>query len=186
MLSHAKRTTLCVRWDNHETPPVRRVPSMSHARILVVEDSPTQRLFAQMLLEAAGFTVVTAPSAEDVDADALRDVDLALVDHVLPGASGLELCRRIVDTGGPAVVSMTGPGTVDALPAYLAAGAVSWIAKPLDATTLATRVRSILAAEAGRDAAEPVGPTRAHLVDLVEACALALARLAEPGEDAAS
>lgn len=146
-----------------------------HARILLVEDSPTQRMVAQMILESAGFEVTVVEDAESVVLDANHPFDLALVDHVLPGASGLELCRRLVRDGGPPVVAMTGAATAGAVPSYLDAGAVSWLPKPLDPATTGARVTAILAAEATRRDVDPPGPTRAHLVELVGTCIHAIA-----------
>jgi class 3 adenylate cyclase/CheY-like chemotaxis protein len=65
-------------------------------RVLVVEDSPTQAKFMEMVLQDAGFEVATAGSAEG-GLDLLhRDrFDVVLSDLHLPGDSGFDLCRRL-------------------------------------------------------------------------------------------
>jgi CheY-like chemotaxis protein/nitrogen-specific signal transduction histidine kinase len=65
-------------------------------RILVIEDSPTQARQLAFILEDAGFAVETAPDAEVGFEYLGRDrFDLVLSDLLLPGDSGLDLCRRI-------------------------------------------------------------------------------------------
>ncbi|MBY0522033.1 MAG: response regulator [Gemmataceae bacterium] len=65
-------------------------------RVLIVEDSPTQAKQLTLILEAAGFTCETAPSAEVAFGrlDSGR-FDLVLSDLLLPGDSGFDLCRKI-------------------------------------------------------------------------------------------
>ncbi len=66
------------------------------ARVLVVEDSPTQARLMAFYLEEAGFAVQTAPDAEQADARLGREpFDLVLSDLMLPGESGFDLCRRL-------------------------------------------------------------------------------------------
>lgn len=154
-----------------------------HARILLVEDSPTQRLVAEMVLESAGFVVTAVEDAESVDLAALDGFDLALVDHVLPGASGLELCRTIVAAGGPPVVAMTGHATADTLSEWIAAGAVSWLPKPLDPARSADHVARVLETERRRTPDDAPGPTREQLVDLVATCARELADRTDGGTE---
>lgn len=65
-------------------------------RILLIEDSPTQARAIGLVLEGAGFEVATAQSAEEGLAR-LDDepFEMVLTDLMLPGASGLDVCRRI-------------------------------------------------------------------------------------------
>src|SRR5438876_9674544 len=67
-------------------------------RVLVVEDSPTQAKFMEMVLQDAGFEVETAPTAER-GLERLRrgGIDVVLSDLHLPGDSGFDLCRRVND-----------------------------------------------------------------------------------------
>jgi signal transduction histidine kinase len=66
------------------------------ARVLVIEDSPTQAKQLALLLGDAGFQVETAPDAEEgYERLAGGPFDAVLTDLMLPGASGFDLCRRI-------------------------------------------------------------------------------------------
>jgi two-component system, NtrC family, sensor kinase len=68
----------------------------TRARVLIVEDSPTQAQQLALLLEDAGFAPQTAPDAERGFDHLLREpFDLVLSDLLLPGDSGFDLCRRI-------------------------------------------------------------------------------------------
>ena len=80
-------------------------------RILVVEDDPVINQAVSDRLEAEGYTVVRAwdgPGA--VEADAEHHPDLVLLDVMLPGYGGHEVCRRIQATRPvPAPSTSTGP-----------------------------------------------------------------------------
>lgn len=66
------------------------------ARILIVEDDERIRLSLQLVLEDEGNAVELAGSADEaLDAVARRPADVALVDRILPGMDGFELCRRL-------------------------------------------------------------------------------------------
>src|SRR5262249_41856181 len=66
------------------------------ARVMVVEDSPTQAQQMAFIFEDAGFTVVTAPDAETGFARLQQEpFDVVLSDLHLPGDSGFDLCRRL-------------------------------------------------------------------------------------------
>jgi two-component system cell cycle response regulator len=66
------------------------------ARILYVEDQPAVAALVQLELEQARLSVTTAPSGEQGLALAhAQKFDLILLDHMLPGISGLEVCRRV-------------------------------------------------------------------------------------------
>ena len=74
----------------------RKGQRLAAITILVVDDEPIALEFCRSVLARAGYTVITAPNAED----ALRrlkqsTVDLALLDIVMPGMSGAALAQRI-------------------------------------------------------------------------------------------
>jgi signal transduction histidine kinase len=69
---------------------------MSMPRVLIVEDSPTQAFQLSLLLQEAGFEVVSAGDAEEGYARLTQEpFDAVLSDLLLPGESGFDLCRRI-------------------------------------------------------------------------------------------
>ena len=65
-------------------------------RVILVEDSPTQAVKLEVLLQSEGFAVASCASAEDGLRELARSApDLLVVDYYLPGMRGDELCRRI-------------------------------------------------------------------------------------------
>jgi twitching motility two-component system response regulator PilH len=69
---------------------------MAIKRILVVDDSPTERAFLQGILVKKGYEVITADSGEDGIAKSKNDKpDLILMDVVMPGLNGFQATRQI-------------------------------------------------------------------------------------------
>ncbi len=118
------------------------------SRILVVEDSETQALKLQLMLEDEGCEVEVAATAEAA-LDALNRAvpDLVIVDYHLPGVRGDEVCRRIrrnMSTRGIAILMLTGDETDAAELHGLESGADDYIAKSVDDDILMLRVRGLL------------------------------------------
>ena len=167
------------------------------ARVLVVEDSPTQAQELRLLLEAEGFDVACAPDAEQgLAAAAAERFDIVLSDIIMPGMSGYELCRKI--KAGPrggetAVVLLTMLSEPQDVLRGLECGADNFITKPYDPETLSARLRTVLSnrrLRAGETPSETVkleleGKTiaisseREHLVDLLLATFQELQRAKE-------
>src|SRR3989338_7315185 len=113
-------------------------------RVLVVEDSPTQREHLRSLLDAGGYAVLLATTGSEALAAARRDPPTVVVsDIVMPGMDGYALCRQIKadralkDTPVLLVTALSGPH--DILSA-LECGADSVIRKPFDEQDLLSRV----------------------------------------------
>ncbi len=118
------------------------------ARILVVDDTPRNVKLLADLLSAKGYAVVTAKSGPEalktVDAE---QPDLVLLDVVMPGMSGYEVCRRIRDnpaTGILPVVMVTALDPSEERINGLEAGADDFLTKPINQAELLARVRSLL------------------------------------------
>jgi len=117
-------------------------------RIMVVEDSETQALKMRYVLEAEGWELISASSAE-MSLDALNRTvpDLILVDYHLPGVRGDELCRRIrinVNTRGIPVLMLTVEENHGAGLHGLESGADDYVSKSVDAEILLARIRALL------------------------------------------
>ena len=137
---------------------------MKDMSILVVDDSEDgRRLLVQMLLHSGYSEVVSATSAEDAfdllgleggdfeanagNIDAM-DIDLILMDIIMPGVNGIDACRRIKSSPAYAdvpVIMVTGTEEVDILERAFLAGASDYITKPLRSPELLARVASVLA-----------------------------------------
>ncbi|MBF0270017.1 MAG: response regulator [Alphaproteobacteria bacterium] len=117
-------------------------------RIMVVEDSPTQAIRLQYALEQEGFDSICVNSAEQaLEALNLMLPDLMIVDYHLPGASGVELCRRIrlnVATQSLPIIMLTSDATADSQVAGLDSGADDYVAKSDDFNMLILRVHGVL------------------------------------------
>jgi DNA-binding response OmpR family regulator len=115
------------------------------ATILVVEDEPAVRELVVFHLERAGFDVRPAEDAERAW-PRLAESDLVVLDRMLPGASGLELLRRMRngDRPGTPVLMLTARGSELDRVEGLDAGADDYLVKPFSAAELVARVRALL------------------------------------------
>ncbi|WP_287373280.1 response regulator transcription factor [Prosthecochloris sp.] len=112
-------------------------------RILIIEDEPGIVGFLKEGLEEEYFAVDVADNGREGLAMALSsDYDLLLVDWLLPGLSGIEICRRfrMEDTEVP-VIFLTAKDTVDDVIFGLEAGANDYIKKPFAFEELLARIR---------------------------------------------
>jgi len=117
-------------------------------RILVVEDEPSQREVLAYNLEAEGFAVARAGTGDDalllVDEEA---PDLILLDWMLPGVSGIEICRRLRARTGtrhvPIIMLSARSEEVDRVRG-LETGADDYVVKPFSVAELMARVRAHL------------------------------------------
>ena len=126
----------------------------ANARVLVVEDSPTQAQELRFILESEGFDVEVASTGQaGLERFRSGSFDLVLSDIHLPGISGYELCRQI--KADPAakdvpIILLTSLNDVGDILRGLEAGADNFIAKPYEAEHLLTRVNNVRANKAIR------------------------------------
>ncbi|HEY6406497.1 MAG TPA: response regulator transcription factor [Ktedonobacteraceae bacterium] len=115
------------------------------ASILVVDDEREIVRALKRSLSAQGFTVLTASSGEEaVEVVSQQHPDLLLLDLLLPGMSGLEVCRRIRKTSNvPIIVLSVKDAEHDKVEA-LDLGADDYIAKPFGMKEVLARVRVAL------------------------------------------
>jgi DNA-binding response OmpR family regulator len=115
------------------------------ARVLVVDDEPIVREVVVRYLEREGHETVEAG-----DGDAARtllersDPDLVVLDVMLPGTDGLELCRWIRGRSELPVIMLTARGEEADRIVGLELGADDYVKKPVSPRELAARVRSVL------------------------------------------
>jgi two-component system phosphate regulon response regulator PhoB len=119
--------------------------------ILIVEDDHAIRKMEERLLESAGYQTSQARSAE-VALELLASgpvPDLALVDVMMPGLSGLELSRRLKDDErlrGIPIIFVTARADAESMNAGFKAGGVLYLAKPFNSQKLLEMVKAILGA----------------------------------------
>lgn len=118
------------------------------SRVLVIEDEPDLLAMFRRALLRSGLEVVTAPNGRAglVAASELRP-DLIVLDIVMPGASGFEVCdkiRRYEPTKDIPVLLLSAAPTHENITQGRAAGATGFLAKPLSPAKLAEHVRGML------------------------------------------
>jgi DNA-binding response OmpR family regulator len=114
-------------------------------RVLVVEDERTIAESIAARLRAEGFTVDLAPDGPSAVAAArLIKPDLVVLDIMLPGFDGLEVCRRIQAERPVPVLMLTARDDENDLLVGLAIGADDYLTKPFSMRELAARVQVLL------------------------------------------
>ena len=114
-------------------------------RVLVVDDDETVRDVVRRYLEAGGFTVELAGDGEEcLRRFAIQRPDLVVLDVMMPGLNGLEVCRRLRQTSQVPVVLLTALGEEENRIAGLQLGADDYVTKPFSPRELALRVASVL------------------------------------------
>lgn len=118
------------------------------ARILIVEDETPLTTLLRYNLAAEGYEVDVAASGDDAEIK-LRETspDLVILDWMLPGISGIELCRRLrvrPETGQMPIIMLTARGEEGDRVRGFATGADDYIAKPFSVPELLGRIRALL------------------------------------------
>jgi DNA-binding response OmpR family regulator len=115
------------------------------ARVLVVDDDPTVREVVVSYLRAAQHEVDEAADGESV-AGLMRDrpADLVVLDLMLPGIDGLEVCRRLRQVSDVPVIMLTALGSETDRVVGLEQGADDYVTKPFSPRELVLRVESVL------------------------------------------
>jgi two-component system phosphate regulon response regulator PhoB len=116
--------------------------------ILIVEDEADLALMLRYNLEAEGFRVHAAASGDEA-VEVMRDgvPDLILLDWMLPGLSGIELCRRWrsrEDTARVPIIMITARGEEEERVRGLATGADDYVVKPFSVPELLARIQALL------------------------------------------
>jgi two-component system phosphate regulon response regulator PhoB len=118
------------------------------ARILVVEDEEALTTLLRYNLEAEGYEVEVVDRGDEADTMLKERVpDLVVLDWMLPGLSGIELCRRLrarPETGQVPIIMLTARGEESERVRGLATGADDYIVKPFSVPELLARVRALL------------------------------------------
>ena len=118
------------------------------ARILIVEDEEPLTMLLRYNLEAEGYDVDTAARGDEADTRLKEKApDLVVLDWMLPGLSGIELCRRLrarPETRSLPIIMLTARGEESEKVRGFATGADDYIVKPFSVPELLARVRALL------------------------------------------
>src|SRR5918996_6397462 len=124
-------------------------------RLLVVDDNPANLEIMEARLARQGYEVITARDGDEALIAAREHTpDLILLDIMMPGRDGIEVCRELkADLSLPfmPVILVTAKADPDDIVAGLDAGGDEYITKPVDHAALVARVRSILRIKALHD-----------------------------------
>src|SRR6186997_3197087 len=117
-------------------------------RIMVVEDEEALTTLLRYNLDAEGYDVETVGRGDDADTRLKERVpDLVVLDWMLPGLSGIELCRRLRSRTATAqlpIIMLTARGEETDRVRGLATGADDYIVKPFSVPELLARVTALL------------------------------------------
>ncbi|MEA2230354.1 MAG: two-component system, OmpR family, operon response regulator KdpE [Solirubrobacteraceae bacterium] len=114
-------------------------------RVLVCDDEPQILRALKVILREAGYEVVPARTAEEaLDLAAVRPPDAAILDLVLPDASGVDVTRRLREWSDLPILVLSAVGDEDAKVQALEAGADDYVTKPFGARELVARLGAAL------------------------------------------
>ncbi len=125
-------------------------------RILTVEDDERIRTSVRLALEDEGWTVEEAASGEDaLNAFTAQAADVVLIDIMLPGIDGFDVCRSIRRVSDVPIVMVTARADTHDVVAGLEAGADDYLTKPFAPKELSARIRALLRRSRSADPATP-------------------------------
>ncbi|MBY6241047.1 phosphate regulon transcriptional regulator PhoB [Methylosinus sp. Sm6] len=126
----------------------REAPNDRAPRILVVEDEAALALLLAYNLEAEGFQVEHVERGDEAEIRLSESLpDLVILDWMLPGVSGLEICRRLRardDTRTMPIIMLTARGDENERVRGLSVGADDYVVKPFSTPELMARVHALL------------------------------------------
>ena len=128
------------------------------ATVLLVEDDPGARQGLELALRSLGYGVLPAASGEAA-LHSIRQaaVDVVVLDVMLPGLDGFEVCRRLRRDSDVPVIMLTARGDNFDIVGGLEAGADDYVVKPVPPRVLDARIRAVL-----RRIARPGSPAETH------------------------
>jgi len=128
--------------------PARLDGPPDRPRVLIVDDEPVNLQILKNRLQHQGYVVVSADTGlQALDEIAVARYDLVLLDIMMPGLSGFEVCRRIrqrYSLHELPILFLSARGTTEDLIAGFEAGGNDYVIKPFNGTELAARVNTLL------------------------------------------
>jgi len=141
------------------------------ARILVVDDQEANVRVVGNILGELGYTIVPATSGDQ----ALRRIsarwpDLVLLDLLMPGMDGFEVCRKIIEAtpgGEIPIIFLSAADDKQLIVRALEGGGVDYVTKPFNPAELISRVRTHLALKAARDSLRQLAEDKDELLGIL-------------------
>ena len=117
-------------------------------KILLVDDSPTVLLMERLLLQDGPYELLSATSGQEAVETALSvHPELILMDVVMPGMDGFEVCRRLRSeeaTRATPIILVTTRGGSDSVERGYESGCSDYVTKPFDGNELRAKIESFL------------------------------------------
>ena len=158
----AASTPVQARWAVHRAHRAMMGHHPGPGRVLLVEDEPDQAAILEAVLRHEGLDVFVASSGEQaIEIQHRTPSDVLVTDLNLPGMTGMDLIRRLAPqiadeetnrSATPAVIVVTGSGSVSNAVDALKLGAADYMQKPLDPARLVSLVRELLHSDNVREA----------------------------------
>ena len=118
---------------------------MAGEQVLAVDDEPRYLEIIRFNLEAAGYRVACAASGEEaLELVAADEPDLIVLDLMLPGIDGFEVCSRVRERSSCPIIMLTAKGSEEDKVRGLRLGADDYVTKPFSAQELLARVEAVL------------------------------------------
>jgi DNA-binding response OmpR family regulator len=135
---------------------------MAGERILAVDDEPRYLEIIRFNLESAGYRAACAASGEEaLEMVTVEEPDLIVLDVMLPGLDGFEVCRLVRERSSCPIIMLTAKGAEEDKVRGLRLGADDYVTKPFSAQELLARVEAVL-----RRARAPEGGERQETISL--------------------
>jgi len=167
----ANAPTVAPAEQNHAAPAPAPLDEAESARILVVDDQSANIQIVGAVLGNLGHEIIPASDgATALKRVALRTPDLILLDLLMPGMGGCEVCERLKanpDWKDIPVIFLSAADDKDLIVRALNAGGVDYITKPFNHAELVSRVRTQLALKTARDRLEKLAEDKDELLGIL-------------------
>jgi DNA-binding response OmpR family regulator len=124
---------------------------MRRTTILVVDDDPSMRELLGEVLETEGWRAVTVSNGDEaLKAAAEQQLEMALLDILMPGMKALQVCRELTSRFHVPVIIISGIDSTGEKVTFLNAGADDYLTKPFQAAELIARIEAVFRQRGGR------------------------------------
>jgi DNA-binding response OmpR family regulator len=150
------------------------------SRVLLIEDDQAVRDGLRMALSRQGHVVEAAETGEQ-GLERLAQADVVVLDLMLPGIDGFEVCRRIRATGDLPIIMLTARSDDMDVVAGLEAGADDYVVKPIQPRVLEARIRAVLRRVSGEPKQNGAASRLEQYGDLtIDRASLVVSKAGEP------